>query len=153
MKKIILLAPQVMNRKLSIWLLPLLGLFSILNGIWGIIAFEITTRSIILNIFLILTGLSVLMLAIIQFNPANSLAPKVVIDEESIEIREEMFKNSRLIDWHDIQTITFEPFVLTFLLKDNTLEQAVLNTDASISIQIKQAIREIAEKKSIPVIG
>ncbi len=106
-----------------------------------------------LGILLLASGLLMATLGFILFNPTNVFAPKFVIDDDEIQIREDVHLKTKTINWHDIKEITYKSFALDFLLNDNSNKLIILRTDGERSVEIKKSIREIADKKSINIIG
>ncbi len=99
------------------------------------------------------SGILIAILGLIVFNPTNVLAPKFVIDENGIQIRGTLTVKTKTINWNDIKEITYKSFELDFLLNDNSSKLIILRTNGETSVEIKKSIREIADKKSINIIG
>ncbi|CAN5357859.1 hypothetical protein BH09BAC3_BH09BAC3_09690 [soil metagenome] len=155
MKKTILLTQNSngLTTTVSKWLFIMLGLFSVITGVRDLTGVTLTNWGLGIGISLLLSGFLMLTLGLILFNPTNKFAPKVVIDENEIKIREDIHKRTKSIIWTDIKEITFKSFALDFLLSDNRNELIILRTNGETSVEIKKAVREIANKKSINIIG
>ena len=106
-----------------------------------------------LAILLIVAGPLFFIYGIILFNPYGKIAPRVHIDEKVILIKSDLHKRAHSIHWNTIKEITYKSFELDFLLVDNKSEKITLPTSATISINIKKAIREFAGAKQINIIG
>jgi hypothetical protein len=105
-----------------------------------------------LGIILFVGGLVLFFFGLILFRPSSKLNPRVVIDEKRLVIKEDIFKKTKSIDWSDIMEITYQTFELNFLLHGNNLVTATLPTNGYKSVEIKQTIRNISEKKGIKFI-
>lgn len=153
MQKTILLTQNGLNRTVSKWLFVIVGLSNSINGVRNLTETPLTNWGLGLGILLLLSGLLMAILGLILFNPRNMFAPKVVIDEDRIQVREEVHVKTKTMNWGDIKEITYGPFSLDFLFKDNTSQLVILRTDGVTSVEIKKSIRDFAERKSIEVIG
>lgn len=109
--------------------------------------------TIILGIVLVLAGPIFIVYAIILFNPNNKITPKVQLDEKGIYIKQDLHKRALKIDWSNIKEIGYKTFELDFLLNNHNTETVPLQTTAEISIEIKKAIRKLADGKQINIIG
>lgn len=105
------------------------------------------------GIFLVLAGPILVIYAIILFNPNNKITPKVQLDEKGIYIKQDLHKRALKIDWSNIKEIAYKTFELDFLLNNHNTETVSLQTTAEISIEIKKAIRKLADGKQINIIG
>lgn len=87
-----------------------------------------------------------------MFNENSSFAPKVKISNDHIILKNDLWSRSKKIKWTDIKSIQFNSFRLYFTLRE---EQFTFNysSDADTSIQIKEALREIAKDKNITILG
>ncbi len=153
MKKTILLTQNGLSRTVSKWLFIILGFSNSINGIRNLAETPLTNWGLWLGILLLASGSLMATLGIILFNPTNIFAPKFIIDDNEIQIREDVHVKTKRIIWSDIKEITYKSFALDFLLNDNTSKLILLRTNGETSIEIKKSLREIADKKSINIIG
>lgn len=84
---------------------------------------------------------------------SSRLMPTVHLNDTSIEVKEDIHKESKSIPWKDIKEITFKSFEINFEMKGQKDVIVVLNTNAQISQEIKRSIRTLAEEKRITVNG
>ena len=145
--------PNGLSKTVSKWLFIVLGLFSALRGIGDLTIPSLTNWNIFLGLLLLLSGLLMLTLGFILFNPTNKFAPKVVIDEDEITIREDVFKRTKLIKWSDIKLIEFKSYALDFSFIDNKSQLFILPTTAETSMEVKKSLREVADRKLINIKG
>jgi hypothetical protein len=151
MKKTILLTQHgLLGSNISRWVITICGLLYSLIGIGNLIE---TPRIGWGSISMISIGLLQAIFGFILLDAKSMFAPKFIIDENEIRIREAIHKSTKSIIWSDIKEITYESFALDFLLNDGKNKVLNLQTNAETSIEIKKCIREIAEKKSINIIG
>ena len=155
MKKTIFLTqnPNGLSTTVSKWLFIMLGLFNSVNGIERLTSSPLTTWTLFLGVFLLLSGLLMFILGLILFSPTNKFTPRVVIDENEITIREDVFNRTKLIKWSDLKLIEFKSFAIDFLFNDNKTELIILPTTGETVIEIKKTLRELADKKLITVKG
>lgn len=153
MKKTILLTQNGLSEKVSKWLFVIVGISNSINGIGYLIDTPLANWGLRLGVFLLASGILIAILGLIVFNPTNVLAPKFVIDENGIQIRGTLHVKTKTINWNDIKEITYKSFELDFLLNDNSSKLIILRTNGETSVEIKKSIREIADKKSINIIG
>ena len=155
MKKTIYLThnPTGLSSKISKWLFILLGLFNSLNGIDKLTSSPLTNFTLFLGIFLLLSGLFMIMLGFMLFSPTSRFTPRVVMDENEITIRADVFNRSKVISWSDIKNIEFKSFAVDFLFNDNKNQLVILPTTGNISIEIKKSLRALADRKFIVVKG
>jgi len=153
MKKTILLTQNGLSGTVSKWLFVILGLSNSINGVRNLTETPLTNWGLGLGILLLASGLLMATLGLILFNPTNMFAPKFVIDDNQIQIREDVHVKTKTINWNDIKEITYKSFALDFLLNDNSNKLIILRTNGETSVEIKKSIREIADKKSINIIG
>ena len=111
------------------------------------------TGDIAFGIILLSIGLLTILWGIILFNPKIGFLPKVSVDENAILIREEVFMKTRQVNWKDIKEITFKSFELDTLRTDNSNELIMLKTNAQTSFEVKKLLREIADRKSVMIVG
>jgi hypothetical protein len=117
-------------------------LFRIDQGIWTKAMMGITFMS----------GFYVLIFGFINFSRTSKLAPKIKIDDTSIELKTGLFRKSTVLKWVDIQSIKFKPYQVNFKTAD-TVQIINYDTTSDISIDVKETIREYADKMNIEIMG
>lgn len=153
MRKMIPLTQVGFSNNISKWLFLLMGVSNCSQGIERLVTIQNTQGKVGFAIFMIATGILMMIPTFVLFFPSSSLAPKCIIDEKAISIKEDVHKRWKTINWTEIKQLTYKSFVIEFLLNNNQEEYFHLRTNAETSIEIKKAIREIANQKSIPIIG
>ena len=141
------------SNRVAKWLYVLLGLSNGFSGIRSLIDGRLDAWSLTSGILILSLGIFMIALAIISFTPTNKFAPKFEIDENSISIRQTIFRNPKSIKWEEIKEVVYSSFELNFSLQSGKNEIITLDTNAEISILIKKAVREMADKKLIPIMG
>jgi hypothetical protein len=153
MKKTILLTQNGLSTTVSKWLFVILGISNSINGIHNLTETPLTNWGLGLGILLLSSGLLMAVLGLILFNPRNTFAPKFVIDDNEIQIREDVHTKTKTIHWSEIKEITYKSFALDFQLNDDSNKLIILRTNGETTVEIKKSLREIANRKSINVIG
>ena len=117
---------------------------------------RLNTGDVVFGVILLSIGLLIILWGIILFNPKIWFLPKVSVDENAILIiliREEIFMKTKQVNWKDVKEITFKSFELDILRADNSNELIMLKTNAQTSIEVKKLLREIADRKSVMIVG
>ena len=153
MKKTILLTQFELSSKISKWFFFIMGISNSLNGINDLMRPQLSNGQIALGVFLVAGGILLMIPAFILFFPSSTLAPKCIIDEDVIKIKEDIHKKWKSVHWKNVKEITFKSFAIDFLLTDNSSQNILLRTNGETSIEIKKSLRAVAETKSIPIIG
>ena len=156
MKKTISLTENQRGMPLAVrkWATTIFGLLNLTIGIRYLGEYQLTNLVIGLgSSLLIVCGLIMFIIGLILFNPTSKLAPKFEIDDIEINIKEAIHKRTKSIKWTNIKEITFKSFAIEFSLAEDKMELVILKVDGATSLEIKKALREFAEKKSITVIG
>ena len=149
MTKIIELTP-----KSTKWIFVMNGIINSSLGLLQLSASDSwTSWGSILGILLVIAGPLMIVYGLILFSRTNRLVPKVLVDNNGIIIKEDIYKGQRKIDWKSIKEITYKPFELVFLLTDNNIETVNLATSAEISVDVKKTIRQFADDRQISIIG
>ena len=107
------------------------------------------------NIYLATTligGFYAITIAVMVYNKSSKYAPNVKVDDTFVEFKTRLFKSATKLKWADINTIEFKALQVVFHTNDS-VEILSYDTSADISIDIKEAIREVANKNNIGVIG
>jgi len=98
------------------------------------------------------SGMYAIAFALINFSRSSKFAPKVIVDESKTKFKRSLLKKKNTFNWQDIQSIRFKSFRIDFKTV-KTVEILSYDCTSDISIDVKEAIREMAEKKNIEVIG
>ncbi len=117
MKKTILLTQNGLSGTVSKWLFVIFGLSNSINGVRNLTETPLTNWGLGLGILLLASGLLMATLGLILFNPTNMFAPKFVIDDNQIQIREDVHVKTKTINWNDIKEITYKIFCIGLLIK------------------------------------
>ena len=155
MSKTILLGAggtQIFDAKIQRWAYFFLGTLFITQSFIYLLGTNDTfwTKAMIGMTFM--SGTYMLVFGLMNFSRTSKFSPKLKIDDAYVELKTSLFKKGIKIKWQDIQSVSFKPYRVDFKLVD-TVEVIAYDTTSDISIDIKETLREIAEKKNIEVIG
>ncbi len=102
--------------------------------------------------YLIIGGLYLILYGYLGLSEKSKYAPKVVLTNEFIKIKKYFWKAGKKLKWSDISSIQYKSYQINFQIgKENYFFIYITNPDTSI--EIKRAIREVAEINSIHVSG
>lgn len=96
------------------------------------------------------TGFFIVVYRIVNFT-TTFLTPRVTLDESKITLKNKFFGSRKLVGWSNINSIDFGQYVINFQLKAGGRETFSYRAHPDVSVEIKEAIREIANAKSIDV--
>ena len=130
----------------------LLGSLYIMMGVFQILSNQFKTISVIIGIMLIIGGTAYIFLSPLTFSTKSRLALKVKINDTSFWAKTRLIGRPIEYKWADIKEIEFDSYVLRFKINKST-EIFRYHSTPEISIEIKNAIREVAASNGIPVIG
>ncbi len=155
MKKTILLTqkPNGLRTSVSKWLYMMLGVFISLNGINRLTSSPSSSWTLFFGLILLLCGLIMFTLGLILFHPINKFSPRLVINDNEITVREDVFYRTKLIKWSDLKRIEFKSSAIEFLFNDNRTQLIKLPKTGETVSEIKKTLRELADKKLITVNG
>ncbi len=136
------------NRRLAIFL----GLIFCLNGFFNLIQNNEDLLFQILGLLLLLSGVLYLFYSFYGFSQKSKFAPKVLLTNEFLQIRESFWKPAKQLNWNNISSINYLSYQIDFQLNKESYS-FIYNASSDTSIEIKRAIREFAENKGIEVIG
>lgn len=149
MKKTILLGTKgAISVTVSKWTFGILGLFWLVLGIIKLSGQDGTTFESIGHLII---GSIFLLYSVIVFT-LNPFAPKVVISDDVILIKPKLFNKPIKVLSSSIKSIEFGQYKIMFHLEDS-IEEINYSSNAKTSIEIKSAIRIVAEHKNIPISG
>lgn len=138
--------------KVQKWNMIFFGILFLLQGYSYLLKIDQGTWAKVMTGITFMSGSYVIIFALLNFSRSSKFAPKVIVDETSIKFKPGLFKKYRYFNWQDIQSISFKSFRVDFKT-ENTVEILSYDCTSDISIDIKEAIREMAEKKNIEVVG
>lgn len=144
--------PSGLSRPVTRGLFVILGLVNVAKGLLDIITVELPAWQWAFNAVMVLSGLVLLLLGWVLFDPTSRWAPKVVIDDSKISIREKLWKEPTTIPWQELTRIEFSSFEMNFFFSNRTTQRVLLKTDADTSITIKRTLREVARGKQVEVV-
>ena len=130
----------------------LMGLYFLVYGGFYLVETAYTTGELIFRGSMIIIGLAYILYAQFAFSSKSKFAPRISIDENVILCKTSFFRKGYQIKWIDIKSIEFNPYQVDFVLENKT-ENLTYDTNADVSIDIKEALREVAEAKNIEIIG
>ena len=102
MKKTILLTQFELSSKISKWFFFIMGISNSLNGINDLMRPQLSNGQIALGVFLVAGGILLMIPAFILFFPSSTLAPKCIIDEDVIKIKEDIHKKWKSVYWKNV---------------------------------------------------
>ena len=138
------------SSKANRWFFSLFGLLFLANGAFNIYSDTTKPLKLILGVLMIFGGLFCGAYGLLGFSKKSRFALKVKIDDETIEIKYSLLKPPMLLNWSAIQAITFGQHEVGFDLGSIT-KLFSYRANEETSRNIKQAIRDMAESKNIPV--
>lgn len=155
MKKTVLLTqkPNGLSTTVSKWLYMMLGVFNSLNGIDRLTSSPSSSWTLFFGLLLLLCGFLMFILGLILFHPTNKFSPRFVIDDNEVTVREDVFYRTKLIKWSDLKRIEFKSSAVEFLFNDNRTQLIKLPKTGEKVSEIKNTLRELADKKLITVNG
>jgi len=153
MERVIVLTNYEFSPTTTRVLFFLFGSGQLIQGLERLFESELTIGRVILAAILISTGLFLIFLGFALFSSKFSLTPKILISDHTIQIRENLFSRMKIVNWEDVKALTFKSFCIEVEEKNNSIKTLWLKTNAEVSIEIKKMLRELADKKSIPVTG
>ncbi len=132
-------------------------IMSIIGGLLfvslGILQFyRYQNEYLILFILQSISGLYFIMYGYLGQSKKSKYAPKVLLTNEFILIKKSIWKPAKHLNWSDIKSIQYGSYQIDFQLTKEAYT-FTYNTTSSTSLEIKRAIREFAENKSIEVNG
>jgi len=107
---------------------------------------------LILGVVMLCTGIFGIAYAILAFSGKSKYAPRISLNEGLVYIRETIMKPGIEISWGKIKNIRMAYNSITFSMPDSEYEFSY-RANADTSLKIKAAVREMAELKSIEVLG
>ncbi len=92
------------------------------------------------------------LMAVLAFSESSKYAPRIKVDDNQLELKKSVFKAAEILKWQDIKKIEFGQYQLNLRLADKDFS-FTYKRNRNISLDIKKAIREIAELKNIEIQG
>ena len=148
-----------MNNKFSVkanrWLFSLTVLLLLTNGALYLI-YNYNNRlepiGLILGILILFGGFYYGMIGLTAFSQNSKFALRVKIDNNNIELKNNFLKPVTRLNWTDLQSIEFGLYEISFQLTGTT-KVFSYDSNADVSRDIKNTIREFAERKNVKIIG
>ena len=155
MAKVILLGNSGAERidaKIQKWILILMGILFIIQGSLNYYRNSDSLIDRFMVYLMLFGGVSALIYAWANFSKNSRFAPKLKLDDNSISLKGGLLKKNKVLKWVEIKSITLKPFRVDFKT-ENAVEIMPYECTSNISIEVKEAIREVAVRKNIEVLG
>lgn len=107
---------------------------------------------LIVGVVMIIISFCYLTFSFIGYSAKSKFAAKILINDQSIELKPSFWKSSLKLNWKDIRNIQLANYSVEFELLDG-VRAVDYDTSAEKSIQLKQLLRESAEQHNIQVVG
>lgn len=148
MKKTILIgATNSISNKASKWLTSIIGIFYLGLGGMKIIEQGLSYEAI----GWLVIGVCFIAYSLIIYS-STPFTPKIQVSDIEITVKNKIFGKAIQILWQDIQSIRFNPYMIVFHLHSKD-EVVTYSSNPETSIEIKSAIRKIADSKNIEIVG
>jgi hypothetical protein len=134
------------------WLYIFMGVMFLLNGIIGYFKEEPMTIEYWLMVLNLSFGSYAFIYGLIVSFDLMGLSPKVVVTSEGVLLKSKPFSSGKELSWDEVKAITFHSYQMDFKLETEPVFFDY-NCSANTSMKIKEAIRDMAEMKQIPVTG
>lgn len=131
-------------------------LFSVVFSLNGLFQFCMATYRFLyegyslLNLTFAIVGL-LLMFFGISMHPRLGLIPRVEVTNDVIRLKPGFWSKIVTLDWAFIKEIVFHSYYVEFVLKNGSIHPLDIPQIASVSQDIKKALREKNEEKHIEV--
>ena len=99
-----------------------------------------------------ITGLFCLLFILFVLTDLTGTAPKVVVTNEGVLLKAKVFGSGRQIKWSEVSSMIFHSYQIDFKLDSEPVFFSY-KASANVSRDIKQAIRDMADMKNIPITG
>lgn len=129
-----------------------LGLLFFLQGLMGFFREEIAWWRWLFGIIMVVGGISYVIYGFLAFSQNSKQAPRIIVDHEFIGLKHSIWKRAIQLSWSEVTSIEFKKFEVVFQGGEASKSFSYAS-NADVSIEIKQALREVAEEKGIEVIG
>jgi len=143
------------SSKVNRWLFPLFG------GVWLVMGTRLiykynastdTVEGLIIGSLMLLLGVYYVLYGLTAFSYRSKLALKIIVNNEWVEIKNKFLKLPIKMMWADIRSIEFGQYKIRLQTEDSNKEFRI-NSDANVSIEVKEAIRKVANEKGIEIVG
>ena len=142
--------------KTNRWLFPITGLIFLTSGgtrlIYNFNASNDAVIGLIIGILMSVIGVYYCIYGLTAFSTNSRLALRIKITDEFIEIKDRFLKPPIQLIWTDLKSIEFGQYKINFKMEGSN-KALSYKSNVDVSIKIKQAIREMADKKKIEVVG
>jgi hypothetical protein len=126
----------------------ILGLILFIQGVFRLFTIGLLAVNLLLGLALVLFGAASLIYALLNYSIKSGKAGRVELTNESIFIKQDLFKKPIAVNWEDIQAIDLGDYILGFKKKDE-MYYLKYNTKKDSKGEIKNAIARIAKRKNI----
>lgn len=134
------------------WIYILTGILFIINGLFNMNSETLGLIGIGLGLVTLFFGLAYTIYGYIAFSKFSKYAPRVLINNDYVELKSNVFKSGKKLVWTDIKKIEFRPYFISFSLSDSTFSFSYI-TNSDTSMKIKELLRSTGENKNIEIIG
>jgi hypothetical protein len=145
-----------MNNKFSAkankWLFLLTALIFFINGGFNIYSNNPEPFRLVLGILMLIGGCYYVFYGLFGFAENSRFASKGKVDDSTIELKNSFWKPSTKLKWAQLSSIEYKPYEIIFK-SGKSSSSFSYNSNADVSLAIKQTIRDFAERKNIEVIG
>ncbi|MFY0688162.1 MAG: hypothetical protein JXQ90_13405 [Cyclobacteriaceae bacterium] len=135
------------NRILAIFL----GLTFIGQSIIYGIRTEGLDAYLIMTLLMGISGIGYIFYSYLYYSPQSKWSSKVVVTEDEIKLKPKFGQPYLSIKWNDVEALGLDSFSFSVVLKDQKERFFHYQTNADISVKIKQVLQNFAEQKAIPV--
>lgn len=150
-KNIIIGSSNQISPVAAVWIMSLSGLSFMALGLFSILMgpkeFDEITRYGYVIVGALNFGFG------LAHSKISPWAPRVCLDESEIALKNSVLKRAYVQKWDTITRVVFGHRNFLLLLKDEVKYDFSYQSTASTSLNIKTAVRKIAESKGIEVVG
>jgi hypothetical protein len=132
------------------WAHIFLGLIFIFNAFISLKSATLGSWSMAWAVLNLVVAIYSILLALLALSKHSSFSPKVKLTDSLLILKPSIMSKSKTLAWSEINQINYGPYTIKFLLTSDTFDFEY-RTSPSISIKIKERIREMANSKNIEV--
>lgn len=138
--------------KTNLWGHLILGALFIIQGVYHIESDIVFPFGLMIGVILIPGGIVYSIYGLLSFNKSSKYAPRFSFSKDELSFKKNLFKPAQRIPWGHIKKIEMAPYLLIVSTEQS---ETVMHysSNPEISLEIKSAIREIADSKGIEVLG
>ena len=105
-----------------------------------------------IGIMLVPGGIAYSIYGHLSFKKSSRYAPRFSISEDELSFKKTMMKPAIIIPWDQIKKIKMSPYILDISTEKSEIIMHY-SSNPEISLEIKSAVRAMAESKGIEVVG